>query len=368
MKVAYLLGSLNRGGAETLVLDIFKTKNSGLRIIGIHRKKGLLYDEFKKSNVPLIPLYPRNIFDISYFFKLRKILKHENIRIMHSHQVIDAIYSYIATLGLPIKSVLTLHGHGLKDVFFARLLRIFVIKSTDLNAYVSKSLMNHYLNEYCLSPSRNHIVLYNGISFKKLENTHIMPLKKELNIQESSILLGTVGNFTSGRDLLTICRFLVLLKKQNQNFHFIFVGAKSNAEPWIYDESYQYCMKSGISDLVSFLGARDDVPNILQQLDAFIYSTAHDTFGIAVIEAIATGTPVFVNDWVVMNEITGNGELATIYKSKDEKDLFHHFNLFLNHPKNFREKAKKAALVVKKKYSIENHINGLKTIYQSLLT
>jgi len=41
MKVSYLLGSLNRGGTETLTLDVFrKAATNGLELIGIYRKKG----------------------------------------------------------------------------------------------------------------------------------------------------------------------------------------------------------------------------------------------------------------------------------------------------------------------------------------
>ena len=97
----------------------------------------------------------------------------------------------------------------------------------------------------------------------------------------------------------------------------------------MYDECVTYCQQNSLLDKVSFLGSRDDVPTILQQLDAFVYATDHDTFGIGVVEAMAVGIPVFVNDWEVMTEITDNGKFATLYKSKDEKDLLRHFLLFL---------------------------------------
>ena len=47
MKVAYLFGSLNRGGTETLYLDFFrKVKNPLFDVVGLYRKNGSLSDDF----------------------------------------------------------------------------------------------------------------------------------------------------------------------------------------------------------------------------------------------------------------------------------------------------------------------------------
>ena len=47
MKIAYMLGSLNRGGMETLLLDVFKNARiAEYSFIGIHRKGGNYQSEF----------------------------------------------------------------------------------------------------------------------------------------------------------------------------------------------------------------------------------------------------------------------------------------------------------------------------------
>ena len=45
------MGSLNRGGAETLMLDVFRNaKQIGLDIIGVHKRQGGLYNDFAKQD------------------------------------------------------------------------------------------------------------------------------------------------------------------------------------------------------------------------------------------------------------------------------------------------------------------------------
>ena len=47
MKIAYMLGSLNRGGMETLLLDVFKNARiAEYSFIGIHRKGGKYQPDF----------------------------------------------------------------------------------------------------------------------------------------------------------------------------------------------------------------------------------------------------------------------------------------------------------------------------------
>jgi glycosyltransferase involved in cell wall biosynthesis len=131
----------------------------------------------------------------------------------------------------------------------------------------------------------------------------------------------------------------------------------------LYNDCVKYCRQNNLLENVSFLGSRDDVPGILSQLDAFVYATDHDTFGIGVVEAMAVGIPVFVNDWMVMSEITDDGKYATLYKTKDEQDLLRHFLLFLQDKTNYLTKAANASSFVRQKYSIEKYIEKLKQVY-----
>lgn len=79
---------------------------------------------------------------------------------------------------------------------------------------------------------------------------------------------------------------------------------------------------------------------------------------------MATGIPVFVNDWEVMSEITVQGKFATLYKTKDEKDLVEKFMLYLEHKNDYLIKARLAQKFVRETYSIENHILSMMKQYE----
>ncbi len=362
-KIAYLLGSLNRGGTETLMLDVFRNAEANqLDAIGIYRKKGVCEQEFCDSGVQMFKLSPtKNIFN--YLLKLRKLIKNQDIQIVHAQQPLDALFAYFALLGTGIKILLTLHGFDYNENNVGGIIHKFILRHTILNIYVSSYQKDYYTKKYKLN-SIKQVIIYNGISLDKLNFSDAnISIRTTLKLKEKALLLGTVGNFVAGRDQFTICKFLKLLNDTKIDFHFLFIGKKSENFKQKYDACVDFVNSNNLSDKVHFLGSRNDVPQLLKSMDSFIYSTDHDTFGIAVVEALACGLPVFVNNWDVMSEITENGKLATLYKTKDEIDLFRQFSLYLQDKKQFQDKANLAAKIVKEKYSIEKHIQNLKKMY-----
>ena len=376
VKVAYLFGSLNRGGTETLLLDVFyNARINNLNAIGIYRKSGALENDFLESGITMKHL-PTGGNVLTYVFNLRKEILKYDIQIVHAQQPIDAFYARLACLGTNIKVVLTFHGYDFNEGKLGRAILKYIINHTDANIFVSESQSQYYKSKYKLK-NENQFVIYNGISFDKLDNfsnrstaTDHFPdkmIKDELHLKEETLLLGSIGNFVPGRDQFTLCRFLNLLDKNEVDFHFLFVGKKSDNNPQLYDDCYNFCKKNNLLSKITFLGTRNDVPSILRQLDSFFFATDHDTFGIAVVEAMAAGIPVFVNDWEVMNEITSFGKYATVYKTKDEANLLQEFMLFLQNRNTYQLKAKEAAKFSRELYSIEKHIADLKILYATIL-
>ncbi|KGN79128.1 hypothetical protein HW49_07085 [Porphyromonadaceae bacterium COT-184 OH4590] len=366
MKVAYLFGSLNRGGLETLMLDVCQNIcKEDFNAIAFYRKGGALEQDFIKTGVPFVYLpVSKNIF--KYLYKLRKSIISNKTDIVHAQQPIDAIFAQLACVGTKVKVVLTFHRFDYND---NKAIIKYIIRRTDKNIFVSNYQRQYYNEKYRLNNSKQNII-YNGINFDKLkniDNNQSIPLREELKLPHSTLLFGMVGNFNIGRDQMTVCRFLKLLNAHNIDFHFIFIGKKVENEPYRYDHCVEFCQTNELSHTVSFLGVRNDVPQILNQLDAFVYATDHDTFGIAVVEAIASSTPVFVNDWAVMKEITQEGKLAMLYKTKDENDLLEKFILFLQNKKNIKKQAEENARIVREQYSIKKHIENTKLLYKKLI-
>ena len=175
-----------------------------------------------------------------------------------------------------------------------------------------------------------------------------------------------VGSFGEGRNHMFVCRFLDALKRRGVPYHFTFIGAARDSEREIYDSCVDYCHEHGLDDNVTFYGLSNDVPGLLAGMDAFVYATRHDSFGIAVIEAIATGLPTFVNDTDVMQELSEDGKLAMLYPTNDVDALVVKIQHYATHRLDYWQHAQESAKRVREQYSIERNIAMLSKVYNEV--
>lgn len=364
MKVAFLLGSLNRGGAESLVLDTLrKAEDAPFEMILIHRKSGSMQTDFYETGVKCIRCRSKISKPFGCIIELRRILKTECVDVIHTQQRIDAFLACFAIIGTKIKIVDTFHGFDTGYGLWSRFNVKFSSRHSDALAFVSQYEADHYKMKYKI-PDEKVRVVYNGIDFSKMDDA--LEPENLPNSKKSALRMAMVGSFGPGRDQMTVCKFLKVLNDRNVPFDFYFVGGKNSERPELFENCENYCKENEIGDDVHFVGVRKDVPSILKTMDAFIYSTEHDTFGIAVVEAIASGLPVFVNDWGVMKEISNNGAWATLYETKNVEDLCAKFMDFVKHQLEYKEKAKNNAITVRNEYSIERFADKLWKMYRTL--
>ncbi len=375
IKVAFLLGSLHRGGAETLVLDVLNNASKApFEMIGIHRKDGPYKEEFYAAGPKMIQCAPKRFGYLSYLWRLRKCLLSEQVAIVHAQQSIDGIYARIATIGTGIKVITTFHGHMLADASWLQ--RKATYWANQKIICVSE-YQKHYFEEKWKLPKDNKLhVVYNGIDFGKIDN---VKNKRVRELESEGVKLAMVGNFVKGRSQIVVVRALARLDAKRlepsvlesstldaAHLDFYFIGRRDDSEPERYDECVRYCEKKGLTN-VHFLGGRNDVPSILKSIDGFVYSTEHDTFGIAVIEAIAAELPVVVNDWPVMKEVCGEeNDGIRYFKTDDSDDAAAKIALLLKEIAKSKKVAKANANTVRSRFSIDQHINNLNDIYLTL--
>ena len=355
-RIAYMFGGMNRGGAETIMLDLFRNyHHAPYSFIGIHRKRGPYLDAFYNAGPTLCQLAPRKYGFVRYLLLLRKLLKKESITVVHTQHWLDCIYAWLATLGMCIQIVNTFHGFYSMKGLYGFLCRMSIRMADDV-CYVSKYEQEWYQRQMKIADEKCHVI-YNGVDFEKIDKVE----SRESIVESKRPKLCMVGNFMTGRDHLTLMRALTKVKS---NFDFYFIGKRSDAKPYIYDECVRICEENEMTN-VHFMGARSDVPALLKQMDGFVYSTDHDTFGIAVVEAMAAGLPIAVNDWPVMKEVCGEttDNYVRYFKSKDADSCAVSITKLLHDistaSKDFKQKCQHNSIFVREKYSIENYIATL---------
>jgi glycosyltransferase involved in cell wall biosynthesis len=358
------MGALNRGGTEMLLLNCFKHQASvNLNMSLVHRKNGALKDAFYTSAKSTKHLKPRFPFDPLYLFKLRKEIKQLKPDVIHAMQAIDLVYAALASIGLNIPLVITFHGFPSRhQSLYEKFLLNFSFSFAHKLLFVSNYQQSWFQKEYHLSQSKL-LCIHNGVDFSRFENKQVDVVK----LANYKWKFGSVGNFTSGRNPFFLCELALLLHKKGINFSLELVGLQDANQPELYNNCFEFVRTNGLADNVFFLGSRSDIPELLLSWDAFLYATNHDTFGLALVEAMGAGLPVFVNDWPVMKEIAQNGALGYVYETGNVISFFSLLNEFFENHSSYLQAAIDHIEIVRSLYGIEKHLNTLNTLYQQLI-
>jgi glycosyltransferase involved in cell wall biosynthesis len=112
-------------------------------------------------------------------------------------------------------------------------------------------------------------------------------IKSEMGIPESSLIIGTVGRLVKEKGIDNYLRAAALIRKKLPDVRFVVVGdgpCRHELSAMVAD--------LGLGDSVSLLGMRDDVPELLTTFDLFLLTSNRESFGISLVEAMASGVPV----------------------------------------------------------------------------
>ncbi|MDO5544248.1 MAG: glycosyltransferase family 4 protein [Eubacteriales bacterium] len=206
-------------------------------------------------------------------------------------------------------------------------------KAVAISNAVKDSLM-----DYLGVPEQHIAVIYNGAV---LERFHPVSCRRD-----GPLRLIYVGRLIEEKGVQTILKTLSGLS--DVDYHFTVVGDGDYREPL-----QALAKELGIGSKVDFLGTRSDVPELLADADVFVHlPECAEGFGIAVVEAMASGLLCVCGDRGALPEIVEDGVSGIIVKNSAPDALAEILRAISRDPKKWqtlRENAVKAA----QKFSIE---------------
>ena len=136
----------------------------------------------------------------------------------------------------------------------------------------------------------------NGINIEKYRySTKIRKLwRKKLNISDDTLLLGNVGRLVAQKNPLFMIEILSEVKKIKKESKLLLVGRDGTQRNKMEEKIRQY----GLENDVIFFGESNEINQLLQAMDVFIFPSNFEGLGIVAIEAQAAGLPVFASTGV----------------------------------------------------------------------
>jgi len=371
MKIAHVIGSCSAGGAEVFVKDLIKQ----LKFLGhnvelwvmIRAKDTNLANkqtmDFEKSfiselnshDVPVRFLNKRPHKD--WMKTIRNLRERYDIfkpQIVHSH-LESVTFHVVKALSSKTNVVQTIHS---SVIDFPFLQKIYLNRKISHYVAISNKVRSILTNSLNLKPEKI-ATTYNGIDLKKFK------INRRNNSEVKKII--SIGRLTKAKDYPNLFKALdILIPKLNkQNLPLPSVDIVGNGE--IENELKALTKKMNLDNIVSFLGVRQDIPELLKESDIYVMSSEWEGLSISLIEALASGIPIVATNAGSNNEVVENNVSGIIVPIKDPEALAEGiYNLIIN--KDLRERLSKEAVKRSELFSIENCAKKHVEMYKELIS
>lgn len=256
---------------------------------------------------------PKNLLAcFKNIFKIKKFMKKNNIEIIYCNTYRTIIYGIMLKLVTNCKVV-----WHVRDFYNNNLLKSIYSLFSNRIICISNPIAEQF-------HEKNHkkiSVIYNGVDLEKYDSKQVPgDLKQELGLPEDTLLIGMVGRIDrwKGIHLLIDAANYIVNELNKKEFVFIIVGASILTDERSYpDELKEMVHTYNLSNNVLFIGQRSDIPNVMKSFDLTVNYSDNEPFGRVIIESLAMGTPVVVNNTGGAPEIIENVGYGRITKGRD---------------------------------------------------
>ena len=137
--------------------------------------------------------------------------------------------------------------------------------------------------------------------------------RASLNIQDDEILIGNVARIDPQKNQDFLLDVFSKVYEYNNKSKLILVGGGD------YSDLEEKAEKLKIRNNIIFLGVRNDVSELYNIFDIFIFPSRFEGLGVALLEAQANGLPVLASD-VIPKEVITNPNYYSLSLEKDNID------------------------------------------------
>lgn len=184
-------------------------------------------------------------------------------------------------------------------------------------------------------------------------------LRKSLGFIEDDIILMSVGELNSNKNHRIVLKSLAVLNIKK--IKYIVCG-----EGTLLKELESYANDLGISEQVYFLGFRDDIYELLDIADIYVFPSFREGLSKSVMEAMAKGKPIIASDIRGNRDLVDNGKGGFLFNPKNAKQLN---TSILRLIKNKKMMCSMGEYNMKKikQYSLDTVLKKLKRIYRNVI-
>ena len=332
IQIAQIVHSLTLGGGiQHVVYSVVKKldRKKYEVIVCCLAGRGELADELEKIGIEVIVLSgksslsplnaPKNLMAI---WQLTKMLRERRIQVVETHDFYAGALGRIAALLAKVPVILWMihsrdswKGSG------------HIVVDRVLSRYTDRIITNSQMVKKFTSSFENlkacrFTVIHNGVDLSLFGNgIDLSAKRKDLGVDRASPVICSVGRLIPEKGYTYLVEAMPQVVNHFPEAKLLIIGDDSEFEESSKRVLKDLILQLNLSDSVSLLGWRNDVPQILSISDIFVLPSLREGCGLAIAEAMAAEKPVVVSDIDAIPEIVEDGKAGILVPIKDSDAL-----------------------------------------------
>lgn len=304
-RVLQVISSSATSGAERHIVLLSKTlQKQGHRVLTVCPPGNWLPTELQRAGVRTLPLPMRGSRSLVTFLRLAHLVRRQKIDIIHTHLTRASYYGLLLGVltGRPVVSTVHVFTADPAYCWLSRMGNPLIAVSEAVRRW----LIEHGVpaSEIQTVPNATDFIFLNG----SLRNASL-EVRQEFALPPDSNLIGVFAKVSpiKGQDLLI--EGLPQVLDVHPNTYVLFVGTANTA---FAQHTKHRARELKVERNVLFTGLRTDVARLMQAVDIVALPSRSETFGMAILEAMALGKPVVATRVGGLPELVRDGETGLL--------------------------------------------------------
>ena len=318
-KIVHLITGLELGGgAENMLLNILPKINKNLHNrVFVIRGMGDIARKLEELGIEVVYLGLKKIFDPRFILRYRNELKKFNPDIQVNYLIHADIFGRIFGKIFGAKKIVSY----VRNIHKRRKVLLFLDKVTlfisDFVLTNSEAARTYYIERMGLDANKIRCIP-NGIDMSRFKNLKIdRSLKlREMGIPENSLIIGSIARLEKQKDIPTLIKSFAKIIREKPDINLLIVGHGSQRT-----EIKELIRSLKISNKITLLEKRKDVPELLKIMDIFVLPSLNEGMSNGLLEAMASGKVIITSDIKENIELIRDNVNGFNFKVGDVDDL-----------------------------------------------
>lgn len=298
-RMVHIVGNLAPGGMGSFLMNLYRNIDRDkvqFDFVVMGEKEVNYHKDAMELGARIYKVTGLSKNPVKYFLDIKKIIQANKYDVVFRHTDVAtvAIDMVAARMGGAKRRIPHSHSTDSKHLLAHKLLRPMLISNaTDYFACSEPAALWMYGKKIC--NNKEYTLVKNGIDLNKYQFDPVKRIQKreELGIAENTLAVGHVGNFVYAKNHLFLLDIFVKVLEKEPEAKLVLAG-----DGELRAEIEQKIDELKIKDNVLLLGMRNDIPDLLQAMDVFLFPSVYEGLPVALVEAQAAGLPCVISDTI----------------------------------------------------------------------